>query len=146
MGTATASMAACAAATVPLLPGSVAPLLVLGVLLGMSTGMTSVYDVAMASIFGRKHLGSINGYRISLLNVGAAVGPLVVAFGHDSVGFAPLFFALAALLAGMTCVVCSVQVPVAPKCGPSAASMEQETGEAPAAAGGRGPYGACTRD
>ena len=127
--------AACTAASVPLIGGT-APMLLLGVLFGMGAGMQSVYDVAIASTFGRKYLGTINGYRVSILNVGAALGPLVVAVGRVSFGYSALFFGLGGILTVATGAVCLVPKPVAP-----AAPWHERAGEG--AALPFRAYGAC---
>jgi MFS family permease len=70
-----------------------------GVLLGLALGMlNAIAVVAYARYFGRAHLGAIRGFGFTLGVIGAAVGPLPLAWSKDLLGsYAPGVFSFAIL-------------------------------------------------
>lgn len=66
-------------------PGPVS--LLYGLLLGGAAGANRIFEAAAtARLFGLGHLGAIRGVTRFVLVAGSAVGPLLVAFGHDLTG------------------------------------------------------------
>lgn len=72
-------------------------LVILGI--GLMQGMFSITSsVAWPRFFGRRHLGAISGFVMSLVVAGSAVGPYVFSFVHDLAGsYAPAALACAAV-------------------------------------------------
>lgn len=86
------------------------------VAIGIAGGIvTVVFFVCWAKVFGRKHLGSIQGAAQLLTVLGSATGPVVLQLSvHYTHSSSPLLFALAPLVALLGVVCLLVPLPVAP--------------------------------
>lgn len=75
------------------------PVILVIVGIGLMQGMFSITStVAWPRFFGRRHLGAISGFVMSLVVAGSAVGPYVFSFVHDRAGsYAPAALACAAV-------------------------------------------------
>lgn len=84
-----------------------------GVILGATNGISrSVGTVVWPSFFGRKHLGSINGFSIAINHFWAAFGPLPFGFVFDRVGsYRPLLLTGAAFCLIFCCVTLTIRKP-----------------------------------
>ena len=82
-------------------------------LLGFSGGVVSViFFTAWANIFGRLHLGKIQGAAQVFAVLASATGPWFIAYVFDSVGtYAPSFYALAPFVLFVAIVAWFVDIP-----------------------------------
>ena len=70
-----------------------------GVSFGLSQGMYGAINASVyAHYFGRRHLGEIKGFVTTITVAGTAVGPLIFAFGKDSLGSYVPVLALTAIM------------------------------------------------
>ena len=104
------SLTALLAAGIPTYGGLV-PVLAFGVTLGTSCGLQTVVNLLYPELFGRANLGTIQACRLSILNVGAALGPLVLALCRETIGYAKLFVGCAGVYAVMALLVYLVPYP-----------------------------------
>jgi MFS family permease len=81
--------------------------------IGIAGGfVTVVFFAAWGSVFGRVHVGRIQGLAQLITVVASAIGPDLMAEGHAlTASYTPMFYALAALTAGLALAAVLVRVP-----------------------------------
>ncbi len=98
----------------------------MGYALGMSLGggmMTVVFFTAFGQVFGRRHLGQIQGTAQMLTVFASALGPLLLAQSKERCGsYMPFFYAAAGLVAALAAWACVLRPPAPPACGHFAAN------------------------
>jgi MFS family permease len=103
------------AASLCMLPLAHGPLMVYGyaVAIGIAGGMVMVvFFICWGRVFGRKHLGAIQGAAQLLTVLGSAAGPIVLQLSIRFTGSSsPLLFALAPVVAGFGVACMLVRLP-----------------------------------
>jgi hypothetical protein len=92
------------------------------VVMGAAGGLdTVIFFAAWSSLFGRAHLGQVQGAAQMLTVFASALGPLLIAWGQRSTGsYTPLMQALAAVAALFALAACVVPLPQRPPGGADA--------------------------
>jgi MFS family permease len=74
--------------------------------------VTVIFFAAWGSVFGRTHVGRIQGFAQLLTVVASAIGPDLMAEGRALTGsYAPMFYAVSALTGGLALAACFVRIP-----------------------------------
>jgi MFS family permease len=81
--------------------------------IGMAGGLvTVIFFAAWGSVFGRTHVGRIQGLAQLITVVASAIGPDLMAEGRALAGsYAPMFYAASALTGGLALAACFVGTP-----------------------------------
>jgi MFS family permease len=81
--------------------------------IGMAGGLvTVIFFAAWGSVFGRTHVGRIQGLAQLITVVASAIGPDLMAEGRALTGsYAPMFYAASALTGGLALAACFVGTP-----------------------------------
>ncbi len=89
----------------------------IGYAVGMSLGggmMTVVFFTAFGQVFGRLHLGQIQGFAQMLTVFGSALGPVSAAYAKENCGsYSPFFYAAALVVLSLGVWACFVRIPAA---------------------------------
>lgn len=95
---------------------SMAHVMAWAVVMGLGGGLVMVLFFSVwGRLFGRRHLGRIQGSAQALTVVASAVGPLLLAWCLESTGsYAAMFHILAAVIAAVAVAALLVSLPDAP--------------------------------
>jgi MFS family permease len=87
----------------------------MGYAVGMALGggmMTVVFFTAFGQVFGRLHLGQIQGIAQMLTVFASALGPMLLAYAKDYTGtYMPFFYASASVVVALGVWTCFLKLP-----------------------------------